>query len=67
MSTELTTLCHLQQDCGDCVAFETAFSEYRGKCKYRDKEDCLNLENECAVCRVCECSTFDRNKILTGD
>ena len=64
MSHEAKILCHLQQDCGLCSAFEYEFKVFRKDCKCRDEDDCLNLNSKGAVCRVCNCPLFDREQVL---
>ena len=67
MSNSAKSICHIQQDCGLCAAFEHEFNEHKKDCKYRADSDCLNLDNNGAICRVCNCPTFDRDKVLKED
>lgn len=64
---KIKTLCHIQQDCGGCEAFNEAFRQTEEDCEYHDpkcKAECMNANNPVPHCCAANCPVFDRDNIL---
>lgn len=63
MTKEDKIICHLQQACGACAAFNNAWARHQTNCEYKDKHKCDHKDGE-TYCCASTCPTFDRYKIL---
>jgi len=71
MTKEDKILCHLQQACGACAAFNHAWAHHQAKCKLRNMKakpvECHHAENPGPHCCAALCPTFDRENFLNED